>query len=60
MNQTQKDFDVSRYLGKWYEIAKYPFPFEKDCDFAEAEYRWDGKDQVMLIKNSCLDPNRNA
>ena len=55
-----ESFDVSRYLGKWHEIAKYPFPFEKDCSFSEAEYRWDGKRNVMLIKNTCLDGNRKV
>jgi apolipoprotein D and lipocalin family protein len=23
--------DLSRYLGRWYEIARYPARFEKDC-----------------------------
>ena len=58
--ETEKDFDISRYLGQWYEIGKLPFPFEKDCYYAEAFYEWDEKNQYMLIRNSCLDKNRKV
>ena len=55
-----QDLDLERYLGKWYEIAKKPFPMEKDCDFAEAYYTWNEKEKVMLIRNTCLDENRKV
>jgi apolipoprotein D and lipocalin family protein len=58
--ETQKNFDVNRYLGRWYEVAKKPFPFEKDCTYAIADYAWDQENQVMTIKNSCLDKNRKV
>ena len=29
--QTVPHVDLTRYLGRWYEIARYPTRFEKDC-----------------------------
>ena len=58
MNVTQRDFDVKRYLGTWYEVAKKPFPFEKGCDYSVANYTWES--DILYIKNSCLDENRNV
>jgi apolipoprotein D and lipocalin family protein len=44
--------DLSRYYGKWYEIARFPNQFETDCVGVTAEYapRADGKIQVI---NTC-------
>lgn len=33
-----KPFDLKKYMGKWYEIARYDFHFEKHIDYATAEY----------------------
>ena len=29
--QTVPHVDLTRYMGRWYEIARYPTRFEKDC-----------------------------
>jgi apolipoprotein D and lipocalin family protein len=29
--QTVSHVDLTRYIGRWYEIARYPTRFEKDC-----------------------------
>ena len=29
--QTVPHMDLKRYVGRWYEIARYPTRFEKDC-----------------------------
>lgn len=44
--------DVPRYMGLWYEIARYPTSFQKDCEGTTAEYtlRADGKVDVL---NTC-------
>ncbi len=44
--------DLDRYLGTWYEIARYPAWFQRDCTAVTAEYslRDDGKIKVI---NSC-------
>ncbi len=46
------ELDVERYLGKWYEIARFPNRFEKGCEGVTAEYalRSDGKISVL---NTC-------
>ena len=43
------DFDLSRYLGKWYEIARLDNRFEKGLSHVTAEYslRKDGGLQVI-------------
>lgn len=33
-----KWFDKTRYLGKWYEIARFDFTFEKNLNNTTAEY----------------------
>ncbi|MBV8390919.1 MAG: lipocalin family protein [Mucilaginibacter sp.] len=45
--------ELEKYLGKWYEIAKFPQSFEKGCTNVTSEYslRDDGK--INLV-NSCL------
>ncbi len=47
-------FDVTRYVGLWYEIAKYPVPFEAGCYGVTAEYtlRDDG---TVGVLNICRD-----
>ena len=49
--------DVGRYMGTWYEIAKYPNSFQKGCDNVTATYtlRPDGKHFDVL--NRCLEPD---
>jgi apolipoprotein D and lipocalin family protein len=44
--------DVQRYVGKWYEIARYPAWFERNCVAVTAEYtlRDDGK---VAVVNRC-------
>lgn len=50
--QPAKPVDVERYLGKWYEYARYENRFERDCDYVTAEYgrREDGK---VSVRNTC-------
>lgn len=33
-----EDFDIERYMGTWYEIARTDFFFEKNMDYVTAEY----------------------
>lgn len=48
-NSTITSFDLDRYLGKWYEIARYDHTFERDLVGTTAEYslRKDGKIKVL-------------
>lgn len=51
-----KPVEISRYLGRWYEIARYEQGFQKDCDGVTADYslRDDGKIRVV---NTCRKPD---
>lgn len=55
--ETVPRVELSRYLGRWYEIARYPNWFEKKCDrdvSATYAMREDGRISVM---NSCVKVN---
>jgi apolipoprotein D and lipocalin family protein len=46
-------FDPLRYTGRWYEIARFPVPFQQGCTDTVAEYtaRDDG---TLGVVNTCL------
>ena len=50
--QTVSHVDIERYMGKWYEIAKYPNRFQKNCVAATANYRLMEDGNVEVI-NTC-------
>ena len=37
-NSTVSQFDLSRYLGEWYEVARYDHSFERGMDNTMAQY----------------------
>ncbi|MEJ2104913.1 MAG: lipocalin family protein [Ignavibacteriaceae bacterium] len=51
---TVSHIDLARYMGKWYEIARYPNSFQKGCVGSKATYTLldDGKVSVL---NECYD-----
>jgi len=61
---TVKKLDLNRYLGKWYEIARFTRSFEKNIVGATANYRLrdDGKIEVVNEghKNTLDGPIRKA
>jgi len=46
---TVTELDINRYMGVWYELARYPHSFEKDLQGVTATYtlRSDGKITVL-------------
>lgn len=50
--QPAKAVELERYLGKWYEVARYDMRFEKGCEGVTAEYskRPDG---LIRVLNTC-------
>jgi len=52
--------DINRYLGTWYEIARYPNRFQKDCLNSTAIYsmRDDGKIEVVNRCTRIDDPGK--
>lgn len=49
---TVASVDVERYQGRWYEVARYPNSFERNCEgvFAEYALREDG---LISVANTC-------
>ena len=56
-NSTIKSLDLNRYLGTWYEIARFDHSFEKGLDNVIAEYllRDDG---LVEVRNSGWKGNK--
>ena len=44
--------DLEKYAGLWYEIARYPNSFEKDCAGVTAEYAQRDDGRISVI-NTC-------
>jgi apolipoprotein D and lipocalin family protein len=42
-------FDKERYLGKWYEIARIDFKFEKDLNNTTAEYSLNDNGTIKVV-----------
>lgn len=47
--------DVQRYLGKWYEIAKFPNSFQKNIYGATAEYSLIDSSTIRVINSGYKD-----
>jgi len=45
-------FAPEKYLGTWYEIARFPVPFERGCAGVTAEYGR-GDDGRLTVLNTC-------
>lgn len=41
-------FDKERYLGKWYEIARLDFKFERNLNNTTAEYSLNGNGTIKV------------
>merc|ERR1712002_1023111 len=52
--ETKKDFDLNKYMGRWFEIEKYPNWFEKgSCNGAEYKLKPEGG--VAVNNSEVLD-----
>lgn len=49
---TVSHVELSRYLGHWHEIARFPHSFQKDCAKSEAQYTLLPSGKIEVI-NSC-------
>ena len=50
--QTVPEVDLSKYAGKWFEIASYPQRFQKNCFCTTATYTLSEKGYV-IVENRC-------
>ncbi len=46
--------DLERYVGRWFEIARYPNRFQKKCTASEARYEF-REDGDIKVTNICYD-----
>ena len=46
-----QNFDINKYLGTWYEIARFDFRFEKDLDNVMAQYSLNDNQNVIVINS---------
>ena len=44
-----KPFDSKKYLGKWYEIARFDFRFEKNLNNTTAEYSFNPNSSIHVV-----------
>ena len=54
-NSTVDEFDLSRYLGVWYEIARYDHSFERDMDNTMAQYILQDDGKVVVLNTGWKD-----
>ena len=54
-----KTVELDRYLGRWYELARYEQSFQKDCEAVTADYslRDDG---LIRVVNTCHEGALNG
>ncbi|WP_426478429.1 lipocalin family protein [Chryseobacterium sp. CBSDS_008] len=46
-----KNFNINKYLGTWYEIARFDYRFEKDLDNAMAQYSLNSDGSVHVVNS---------
>ena len=56
--QTVEKVDLNKYLGTWYEIARYEHFFEKDCKNVSANYSMMDEETIKVI-NRCTKITTN-
>jgi len=52
--QPAKPVDLERYLGRWYELARYENRFERGCEGVTAEYS-QRPDGMIGVLNTCRE-----
>lgn len=50
--QTVPNVDLTKYVGKWFEIASFPQRFQKNCHCTTAEYKATDKGYI-IVENTC-------
>lgn len=51
-SQPMPSIELPRYMGRWYEIARYPKWFERDCHAVTVDYSLHPDGSVAVL-NSC-------
>lgn len=51
----KQQFDLDRYLGKWYEIARFDHKFERDLTHCTAEYTLKEEGKIKVLNRGKKD-----
>ena len=54
-NSTVTHLDIHRYMGKWYEIARYDHSFEKGMTHVYTEYSLEKDGKIKVINRGIKD-----
>ncbi|HDR9357763.1 lipocalin family protein [Burkholderia vietnamiensis] len=57
--QPARPVDLDRYVGRWYEFARYENRFERGCDGVTADYA-KREDGLIGVRNSCREGGPNG
>ncbi len=49
------DVNLDRYLGRWYEIARYPAPFQEGCTATTATYSMRDDGDIRVVNRCHVD-----
>ena len=52
-----ESFDLNRFMGTWYEIARLDHPYERGLERVTAQYQFDQKGVVTLINQGYKQGN---
>ncbi len=52
--------NINKYLGRWYEIARYPNWFQTDCYAVTADYELAEDGSSIKVTNRCKDRQLNG
>ena len=56
--ESVKNFDITKYVGKWYEIARIENSFEKNCNFVTADYSLRNDDGIDVVNKCTKDDGK--
>lgn len=59
MIELMGDLNLEKYMGEWYEMARKPAFFQKQCKASKAKYELQYKGKMPFVKviNSCIKEN---
>ena len=57
--RTVEDLDIDRYMGQWYEIARFDHRFERGMDNVTTQYERTGENRVKVTNSGFRNGKRH-
>ncbi len=54
--KTVEHVDINRFMGNWFEIARYETPIQSECGAAKVTYKREKKSEIEII-HACHEKN---